>query len=436
MLLINRLSSLEFLESDAWGGLNKSNPESYGLSQETVLEFKSQKQTRLLAIAHQLSNGTYKFSPTRASIIPKDNGKYRPLQIPEIQDRVVLKGLAIILEQELSFLLKESEGYSFAYQKGLGVKDAVDKMKEYYDKGNKYILEADIINFFPTVNREPLLKLIFENLPDDSLNQLIKDGISQPVGGLELIRKEHQFYFDISNSNGIPQGNPLSPLFSNLYLASFDIEMKQKNFLLIRYADDFIVMCKDMLIANGAYQISKNFLENKLNLKVHELGDDITSKSRIIDPRQTVFSFLSISFDGNLLFPSRKSVDKFIANIDKLCNSKSGLSDVYTVLFKLKFAVEGWVSTYFFTDLERYFEEIDTRINQQLLLALKKFKWVLLSKSLEKVKANFRKHNEYGQLDSGECLSAIQRKNSGVPFCKTVLQERKKPKPLKQPSSD
>jgi group II intron reverse transcriptase/maturase len=425
MQLLEKLSSLEFLEYEAWAGLNKSNPESYGLSEETVAEFKSQIQSRLISIREQLLKGTYKFSPTRASVIPKDNGKFRPLQIPEIQDRVVLKGLAIILEQELKPLLKSSEGYSFAYQKKIGVRDAVKQMKEYYDNGYKYIFEADIVNFFPTVDRGSLLKKIFKYLPDDSLNKLIEEGISQPVGGLENIRNEYHSLFDKNNANGIPQGNPLSPLFSNLYLAPFDLEMKNRNLSLIRYADDFIVMCKDYESAFLAYQFSKDYLENILNLKVHELGSELTSKTRIVQPNQTPFSFLSVGFDGSKLFPSRKSIDKFIANISKICNSESTLTSVYFILFKLKFSVEGWVSTYFYTDLERYFEEIEITINQQLFFALKKLGWPLSSKSLSKVKAAYRKRIN-GKLDSGDCLSDIQRKNSGVPFCKDVLKERLK----------
>jgi len=426
MKLIDELSSPAFLEFEAWAGLNKSNPESYGLSQETLASFKSQIQSRLLSISDRLKKGTFKFSPTRASIIPKDNGKYRPLQIPEIEDRVVLKGLAIILERELKFLLTGSDGYSFAYQKGLGVKDAVTKMQEYYHKNNKYIFEADIINFFPTVERQPLLELIFKNLPDSSVNNLIELGIGQPVKGVELIKTEHRALFETSNSKGIPQGNPLSPLFSNLYLSSFDLEMKRHGFLLIRYADDFIVMCKDVDTAKKAYKESKEFLEKKLNLKVHELGGEKNSKTRIVDPRKDVFSFLSVSFDGKKLFPSRKGVDKFVANIRRLCNAEGLVVDVYTVLFKLKFTVEGWVSTYFYTDLERYFEEIETTINQELFNTLKKLDWKLTKSSISKVKSVYRRRNSKGVLDSGHCLSDIQRKKSGIPFCKDVLKERRK----------
>lgn len=425
MSLLKELSFLKFLELEAWGGLNKSNPESYGLSTESIAEFKSQIETRLVSISENLSKRKYTFAPTRAFVIPKDNGKFRPLQIPEIQDRVVLKGIAILLERVFREVLKKSTGYSFAYQKGLGVRDAVNKMKTYYDAGNKYILEADIINFFPTVNRQSLLGKLFEQLPDSSINNLITDGLSQRVGGLDQIDQQHHSLFDVENKTGIPQGNPLSPLFSNLYLSSFDLEMIANGFNLIRYADDFIVMCKDEAEANRAYLFSKTYLEDKLHLKVHELGTEAASKTRIINPAIDSFSFLSIAFDGQKLFPSRKSVDRFIANIDKVCNSESVSPDVFTFLMKLRFSVDGWVSTYFYTDLERYFEEIDTTINQQSLLALRRLNWPLTPRSLGKVKGAYRRKNEAGYYtDSGECLSNAQRRSSGIPFCKSILVAR------------
>lgn len=429
MPLLDKLSSIEFLDKEAWATLNKNNPESYGLSQESLLQFKSQIASRLVSISHQLKDNSYKFSQTRASVIPKDNGKFRPLQIPEIQDRVVLKGLAIIIESYLKQILKGSLGYSFAYQKGLGVHNAVKKMKEYYDDGYIYILEADIINFFPTVNRNIVLSEIFKYLPDTSLNQLITEGISQSVGGLNLIHESHHCLFQ-NNENGIPQGNPLSPLFSNIYLSPFDLKMIQNSFALIRYADDFIVMCKTIDEAKNAYKIAKEVLENQLGLKLHELSDDSSSKTKIVNPSKQPFAFLSVAFDGKRLYPSRKTVDRFLKGIEKNCNSTTECEDVFTLLMKLKFSIEGWVSSYFYTECEIYFEEIDSLVNQQLLNGMKRFDWKFSSNSLAKVKGKFRRLNESGHpIDSGDCLSPKQRKFSGVPFCNDVLIQRRKENP-------
>nr|WP_321358851.1 reverse transcriptase domain-containing protein [uncultured Draconibacterium sp.] len=109
----------------------------------------------------------------------KDNGKYRPLQIPEIRDRLVLKAISILLEEQLSNVLSESDDVSFAYQKGKGVREAVLKMKMSYSHGD-VILKADIINVFEEVKKDKLLnELIYPNLTDSSINELIEKAMSQ-----------------------------------------------------------------------------------------------------------------------------------------------------------------------------------------------------------------------------------------------------------------
>ena len=100
--------------------------------------------------------------------------------------------------------------------------------------------------FFGEVNKEQLLKTqIFPTLPDDSLNDLINSALNQEIGGLDKIKQHQQKYFEDLNT-GIPQGNPLSPLLSNIYLSPFDIYLKKRGYNLVRYADDFIILCKNV----------------------------------------------------------------------------------------------------------------------------------------------------------------------------------------------
>lgn len=423
MALINSLFQEKFL-LEAWNKINKFNEESHGLSGETISNFELSLDTRILSIAKDLKNSKYRFSPTRAAIIPKDNGKPRPLQIPEIKDRVVLKALAIMLEKELKGVLCAGEGVSFAYQDGLGVQHAIQKMQEYYNKGCTYILEADIKDFFPTVNRNELLNQIFLNLSDQSLEKLIIDGIGQEVKGLDKIKEEHHHLFKNQNS-GIPQGNPLSPLFSNIYLSSFDAKMKLANFGLIRYADDFIVMCKSKKEAEDAFELAKEIIEIKLHLELYPLKEKYNEKcSKIIEPTKDSFSFLSVAFDGSKIFPSRKSVDRFKAGIDKICYRKNEDQSVLNLLLKIKNSLNGWVSTYSYTDCARYFEEIDSYINKHVLISISKLDWKFTNKVKGKIPSKLRTSNQ-----NPECLSMKQRKYSGVELCNDILTLRKMPKP-------
>jgi group II intron reverse transcriptase/maturase len=419
--LFEELSSVEHLSS-AWKQLNKTNLDSFGLSGESIADFKSDVDVNINSLSRELKSGKFKFSPTRPYLIPKDNGKFRPLQISEVKDRVVLKGLALILERELNHLLQLSDGFSFAYQKGKGIQDALKKIQEYYENGDRYVYEADIIDFFGKVNRDVLIEKVCSELQDDSLNYLIADGIKPRVGSLESIPEDCHLLFH--DGGGIPQGNPLSPLFSNIYLAPFDEEMKRRNFHLVRYADDFVVMTPSKNSATKAYETSKNFLEGQLGLNIHKLSSEENAKTRIVDPTTELFSFLSVTFDGNHLFPSIKSKDKFINRILMLSSQSKGF-DVAKLLTKLRNSHDGWISTYLFTDVGRYFEEIDCLINYSVYKYLRNSGWVFQRSSLGKLPKKFRNVSQ-GVFESGECLSPQQRASSGIPLSSAIYKLRLK----------
>ena len=233
--------------------------------------------------------------------------------------------------------------FSFAYQKRLGIRDATEKMQELYSAGYKTVLEADIINFFGEVNKEKLLsEYIFPKLPDNSLNELIKNGLSQEVKGLELLNPKQLEKFN-GIGNGIPQGNPLSPLLSNIYLSPFDQFLKSKKYGLIRYADDFIVMCENKNMATECYGDCVTFLERELDLKVHDIKT--SEKTKIVYPSSERFVFLSIEFDGKNVFPSKENFEKLLNKIRSICNDER--LDVLSLITKVRNATDGWGFCFF-----------------------------------------------------------------------------------------
>ena len=157
--LIDQLSEFDFLHDEAWNRLNKSNPKSFGITSETIKSFGDNVTPKLKSISSLLRKKKYEFLETRASLLPKkEKNDFRPLQIPDVKDRVVLKGLAILIEKEFEPVLKGYKDVSFAYQKGLGIRDALRKIFLNYKDGYVYVLEADLKNFFGTVDKESLLK--------------------------------------------------------------------------------------------------------------------------------------------------------------------------------------------------------------------------------------------------------------------------------------
>ena len=412
MNLLNKISSVESLRL-AWAKLEKFNKESHGLTGETIAEFELNKEDKILSISKRLQEGTYQFSPYRAVLIPKSKGKFRPLQIPEVSDRVVIKAIAIELEEHFKELLEKSRGLSFAYQKGLGVKEAVEKINEYCQNGYSYVLEADLINFFGTVDKDSLLNdVVFKRLSDTTINTLIQQALNQNIGNLDSFNVEQKKYFE-NIDKGIPQGNALSPLLSNIFLSPFDLRLKDKGFKLVRYADDFVIMCTSEKECEEAYIECCTVLE-ELNLNIHKLEEG--GKTRIVNfNKHDTMDFLSVTFDGNVFYPSFANVERLKSKIRDVCNGKDKYC-VSTLLIKIKNKLDGWVSAFYYTDIQRYSSEIDAFINRQLYLSLAKMGWKFTASSLGKLPHKFRHKNE-----SPKCLSFLQRKNSGIPLCMELV---------------
>lgn len=420
--LLEKISSVDNLYK-VWGTLRKRKS-SHGLTDEETIEtFQKNLDSRIKSISLQLREHSYKFSSYRPVLIPKDNGGYRPLQIPEISDRLVLKALAIEIEEHFKDILDENRDVSFAYQTNLGIKDAVYKILSHKNGGNNYILEADLINFYGNVNKNALIDLVLQKLPDNSLNNLIISALNQTVGELDkrIDKDKHDYFYGIND--GIPQGNSLSPLLSNIYLAPFDKCMKEKGYSLVRYADDFVILCSTEEKCNEAYLECQDILgENKLNLPMHKLNiaDKGKIKTQILNIESTSLSFLSITFDKNSFYPSRKNVEELKEKLFKEV-FKAGKTDVHFIITKVKNKLDGWISAFHYTDVDRYSKEIDVFIDRQLYRSLRDLGWRLTTSSLGRVPKKFRIQGE-----SPYCLSKDQRKSSGIPFCDKLIEAKRK----------
>lgn len=409
--LFHHLTQKSNLE-DAWNKLSKEHKYSHGLSGETISDFTANLRIHLQSISDQLKNGTYKFSPYRGVPIPKSEGTPRPIKVPEIRDRVVIKAIVELIQPQLSERFNLSNIASYAYIEKRGVKDAIQRMVDLYSQGNRVVLEADIKKFFDSVDRQKLLKeKVLPNLNDKSLDSLIISATEQEIGNLQNMSDLEFMAFE-RTKGGIPQGSSISPLLSNICLADFDKRMLSEGFGLIRYADDFIVMCKTEEDAKNAYEVARDEIENKLGLELYPLGED-KSKTRIILPAREKFSFLSIQFNGKELFPTKEKVDQLYEKIKIATNIKMQ-KKVLTVLRKTDNLLCGWLAAFSYYDSDRYFGQIDEFINKELANALRQFDWVFKSKYTERRKIGGKEF---------ECLSKKQRLFSGVHTCESFFKE-------------
>ncbi len=410
--LRTQISRVDFLRN-AWASLNKSNKDSKGVNEETIQMFQNSLETNLTEISKQLSFGKYKFSPVRGVVIEKkEKGKYRPLRIADVRDRLVSKALALKLDDYLTNKFDLNNKASFAYRPNRGVYEAIKAIVDYYNEGYEVILEADIEKFFDTVDRTLLLEKVFNILPDKTINKLIKEGLEQEVANLsEPHLTEHAHYFQ-GSSGGIPQGNALSPLFANVYLADFDRQIIKEGYKLVRYADDFVIMCMNHNEANQAYALAKKILEEELKLKLHPLSNEKDSKTKIIHPSHNAFSFLSIRFDGKELWVDERKLVTLREKI-RIVTDTEQFSDLITILVKTRNLIEGWLAAFKFVNVERHTNDIDNYVDEKLLHVFRKFEFHLKPVCTRTFK------NRQGKLVTA--LSKKQRCSTGVKLCKNFL---------------
>lgn len=444
--LLQQVSQVKFLR-EAWRLLNTSNEKSTGLSRVSIKDFRDNLKINIKSLSTSLANGSFEFSNVKGVALAKKNKGFRPLMISEVQDRIVHKALALKLEAKLSRKYKIRNICSFAYQKKLSIQDAILKMASYYQQGYTYILEADIQSFFPTVDKKMLLKDVCSNLPDHTLDVLLQGSLNQELGNREeLKQRNRKIYDDIFSSaeEGIPQGNALSPLLANIFLANFDQRMIQSKIKMIRYADDFIIMCKNGEDAKEAYWIAVDELEAKLGLKLYPLKENAGGNekiSRILRPAEHSFSFLSVKFDGARCSVSDKKIIGIITKLKNLSSQKSLKENfpdqelgLLQVLVKVRNAVEGWIASYSFLDIDDQISELDKHVNIILYYIFNEFGFPLKKGGSDKIRTQKTIKTKpdgtiildrNSNLKTG--LNTKQRKSTGIPPCMETFKKSKAP---------
>ena len=422
MSILQIISSIPNLNK-AWKALNKNNKDSKGLSGVSIKDFEANLKNNISVLSKSLRKGDFEFQLLRGVTIPKaDNGK-RPLRIPDIQDRLVHKALAIKLQRDLKNIYDLDNQFSFAYIKGRNIKMAITRMREYFDDGHKIILKVDIINFFDSIDSSKLVEEICSKLKDDSINQLLISAVKQTIGNQNEFKTEvYKQYFE-DTGMGIPQGNSLSPLLSNIYLSALDKRIKLENLKMVRYADDLIIMCITKEKAIEAYEIVKYEL-SLLKLQMHTLAEN-DSKTQIIDPRQKKFVFLSVRFDGKQCTVSDEKIKAVKGHLRDLTtpyflqqNFQEEIG-LIQALIKIKNYLDGWLAAYFFLDIDKQVEELDKLVNVMLLRLFNAYSFDLQSGSL--IKVAFA-----GKSNLVLSLNPDQRKNSGIPLYKKKLEKLRK----------
>jgi RNA-directed DNA polymerase len=277
-----------------------------GVDQQTVEDFDEQAQAELARLHQLLREDRYQPDRVRRTWIPKPgSSEKRPLGIPTVRDRVVQTALVHVLEPILDATFHE-RSYGFRHERGCH--DALRRVEELLEAGSVYVVDADLKSYFDTIPKDRLLAIVQQKVSDSRLLKLIKQYLDQGI--LEELRTW-------TPEAGVPQGAVLSPVLANAYLNPLDHQMAESGYEMVRYADDFVILCRTKEEAEAALAEVQAWVSEQ-GLALHP------TKTQIVDYREQSFAFLGYSFRGRFRFPRAKSHEKFTTRIRELTPRKSG----------------------------------------------------------------------------------------------------------------
>ena len=210
----------------------KKNKGSAGIDRETIDDFARNQQSNLARLRKAVANSTYRPYPCKQVLIPKNKGKWRELRIPTVRDRIVQQALLNVLAPITEVTFSDC---SFAYRSNISYIHAVEKIAYWRDLGYHWILDADIIKYFDSIDHQILLEELRQHIDHPGILCLIKAWISSGIITNEEVKLSEK---------GIPQGAVISPLLANIYLDKFDRAISNTDLKLVRYADDFLVLAR------------------------------------------------------------------------------------------------------------------------------------------------------------------------------------------------
>jgi group II intron reverse transcriptase/maturase len=245
----------------------KSNKGAPGIDKMTVNEIEKYFKENRKEIINKIIEMKYIPQPVRRVNIPKPNGSKRPLGIPTVVDRVIQQAIAIELNKIYEPNFSE---HSYGFRENRSCHNAIDEVLVNLNAGYEWVVDLDIEKYFDTVNHDKLISILRERVNDKVTLNLIRKFLRAGVMDAGIVK---------STTIGVPQGGPLSPILSNIYLDKFDKELESRGLHFVRYADDCNIFVKSDRAADRVIKSVTSWLERKLFLKVS------ASKTKIV--RQT-----------------------------------------------------------------------------------------------------------------------------------------------------
>jgi group II intron reverse transcriptase/maturase len=304
---------------DAWRAVRR-NRGAAGIDKVSIGMFEKNLQPNLDRLMRELKTGEFQPLPARRVYIPKAPGKFRPLGIPAVRDRVAQEVLRQLLSPLFEQLFHEN---SYGFRPKRGCHQAVEKVLELHRQGYRHVLDADISGFFDNLSHSAIMTELSKVVSDGNILRLVEKFLRAGVmegGQLHATRV------------GTPQGGVVSPLLANIGLNLMDWHLDQAGFRFVRYADDFVVLCKSESQAKEALETVRKLLADQLGL---ELSPE---KTRVTTFKQG-FAFLGFELSSYSVRMRAKSVEKFKDKVRQITTRSHNLDA--TMIVELNSVIRG-----------------------------------------------------------------------------------------------
>jgi len=295
-----------------------------GVDGQTVEQFETQHVEEVDRLREELRQGQYQPHPARRVWIPKPGShELRPLGIPAVRDRTVQSALRHVLEPIFE---RDFAPGSHGFRPGRGCQGAVARVEELLSAGHVWCVDADLKSYFDTIPHERLMALVEQRVVDGNilrlLRQYLKAGVLEELKGWQ------------PTEQGTPQGAVISPLLANLYLNPLDHAVARQGWEMVRYADDFVVLCRSEVEAQTVLAYLRQWT-TEAGLTLHP------TKTRIVNAHREGFDFLGWTFRAGKKWPRKKSLQKLQAKLRPLTQRKQG-SSLEAIIAKLNPTLRGW----------------------------------------------------------------------------------------------
>ena len=323
-----------------------------GVDHQSVEGFLANHRKELDRLHEALRTNAYRPQSVRRVWIPKPGSKeQRPLGVPTVRDRVVQTALLHVLEPIFDATFSQA---SYGFRHGRGCHHALERVEELLDAGRVYVVDADLKSYFDTISKPRLMTRLCEKVSDSRVLRLVEMFLEQGV--MDNLR-------EWTPETGTPQGAVLSPLLANIYLNPLDHVLNDAGFAMVRYADDFVILCQTREEAEAALAMVQRWVnENELTLH--------PTKTKIVDARTEGFDFLGYHFRGDLRVPRQKSLRKLKDAVREKTKRTNG-HDLPFTCARLTRQLRGWF-TYFRHCRGSVFRQLDGWIRGRLRSMLRR----------------------------------------------------------------